>query len=77
LEIDQLTRDEAVSAARYLAAVVGKAHARQMTNGMRREWIAELHRNRTKNLDEEQLRFFKARTIFSTIVGQYATYWLR
>jgi uncharacterized protein (DUF2252 family) len=50
LEIDQLTRDEAVSAARYLASVVGKAHARQMTPGMRREWIAELHRNRTKNL---------------------------
>jgi hypothetical protein len=28
LEIDQLTRDEAVSAARYLVAVIGKAHAR-------------------------------------------------
>lgn len=51
LEIDQLTRDEAVSAARYLAAVVGKAHARQMTPGMRRLWITELHRNRTKSLD--------------------------
>jgi uncharacterized protein (DUF2252 family) len=51
LEIDQLTRDEAVAAARYLAAVVGKAHARQMTSGMRRQWIAELHRNRTKSLD--------------------------
>ena len=33
LEIDQLTRDEAVSVARYLASVVGKAHARQMTSG--------------------------------------------
>src|ERR1700722_20281504 len=51
LEIDQLTRDEAVSAARYLAAVVGKAHARQMPLGTRRQWIAELHRNRTKSLD--------------------------
>jgi uncharacterized protein (DUF2252 family) len=51
LEIDQLTRDEAVSAARYLAAVVGKAHARQMTLGTRRQWIAELHRNRSKTLD--------------------------
>jgi uncharacterized protein (DUF2252 family) len=51
LEIDQLTRDEAVAAARYLAAVVGKAHARQMTSGTRRQWIAELHRNRTKSLD--------------------------
>jgi uncharacterized protein (DUF2252 family) len=51
LEIDQLTRDEAVSAARYLAAVVGKAHARQMTLGTRRQWIAELRRNRSKSLD--------------------------
>lgn len=51
LEIDQLTRDEAVSAARYLAAVVGKAHARQMPFGTRRQWIAELHRNRSKTLD--------------------------
>jgi uncharacterized protein (DUF2252 family) len=51
LEIDQLTRDEAVSAARYLAAVVGKAHARQMPLGTRRQWIAELHRNRSKTLD--------------------------
>jgi uncharacterized protein (DUF2252 family) len=51
LEIDQMTRDEAVAAARYLAAVVGKAHARQMTSATRRQWIAELHRNRTKSLD--------------------------
>ena len=51
LEIDQLTRDEAVSAARYLAAVVGKAHARQMTLATRRKWIAELRRNRSKSLD--------------------------
>jgi uncharacterized protein (DUF2252 family) len=51
LEIDQLTRAEAVSAARYLAAVVGRAHARQMTLGTRRQWIAELRRNRSKSLD--------------------------
>ena len=51
LEIDQLTRDEAVSAARYLAAVVGKGHAGQMTLATRRKWIAELRRNRSKSLD--------------------------
>jgi hypothetical protein len=51
LEIDQMTRDEAVSAARYLAAVVGRAHARQMTLATRRKWIAELRRNRSKSLD--------------------------
>ena len=30
LEIDQLTRADAMKAAHFLAAVVGKAHARQM-----------------------------------------------
>ena len=51
LEMDQLTRDEAVAAARFLAGVVGKAHARQMNLATRRSWKAELKRNRTKSLD--------------------------
>jgi uncharacterized protein (DUF2252 family) len=34
LEMDQLGRDEAVSAARYLAAVVGKAQAKQLFYGV-------------------------------------------
>jgi uncharacterized protein (DUF2252 family) len=51
LEIDQLTRDEAVKAARFLAQVVGRAHARQMTAEMRHEWITELSRHRSKTLD--------------------------
>jgi uncharacterized protein (DUF2252 family) len=51
LEIDTLTRDEAIGAARYLASVVGKAHARQMTAVTRKTWIAELKRNRSKSLD--------------------------
>jgi uncharacterized protein (DUF2252 family) len=51
LEIDRLTRDEAVAAASYLAGIVGKAHARQMDAATRKRWIAELNRNRSKNLD--------------------------
>ena len=51
LEIDQLTRDEAVSAARYLASVVGKAHARQMDSATRRKFRESLRRRRTKRLD--------------------------
>jgi uncharacterized protein (DUF2252 family) len=51
LEIDRLTREEAVAAATYLAAVVGKAHARQMDANTRKSWRAELNRNRTKSLD--------------------------
>jgi uncharacterized protein (DUF2252 family) len=51
LEIDRLTREEAVAAASYLAGVVGKAHARQMDSATRKRWTAELNRNRSKNLD--------------------------
>ena len=49
LEIDQLTREDAMTAARYLAGVVGKAHARQMDAPTRRKWRDELRRNRRTN----------------------------
>lgn len=51
LEIDQLTRDEAVGAARFLAAVVGHAHARQMEAGNRRAWAQDLRKHRAGELD--------------------------
>jgi uncharacterized protein (DUF2252 family) len=51
LEIDRLTREEAVAAASYLAGIVGKAHARQMDAATRKRWMAELSRNRSKSLD--------------------------
>ena len=51
LEMDRLTREEAVAAASFLAGVVGKAHTRQMDVATRKRWIAELGRNRSKNLD--------------------------
>ena len=51
LEIDQLSRDEAISAARYLAGVVGKAHARQMDAATRREFRSSLRARRSKQLD--------------------------
>jgi uncharacterized protein (DUF2252 family) len=51
LEIDRLTREEAVAAASFLAGVVGKAHALQMDVATRRRWAAELGRNRSKSLD--------------------------
>lgn len=46
LEIDQLSRKEAVEAARYLASVVGQAHASQMDPAARDAWGRELSRNR-------------------------------
>lgn len=51
LEIERLTREQAVAAARYLANVIGRAHARQMDAATRREWAQELDRNKSKTLD--------------------------
>jgi uncharacterized protein (DUF2252 family) len=51
LEIDQLTQEEVMKAARFLASVVGKAHARQMDAATREKWHAELSRDRSKSLD--------------------------
>jgi uncharacterized protein (DUF2252 family) len=51
LEIDRLSRDEAVSSARYLAEVVGKAHARQMDGPTRRDFAASLHQRKAARLD--------------------------
>src|SRR5271156_2469826 len=51
LEIDEISREQAMKAARYLAMVVGKAHARQMNAATRTEWRDELRRNRPANLD--------------------------
>jgi uncharacterized protein (DUF2252 family) len=49
LEMDQLSREEATAAARFLAAVVGKAHGRQMEPAMRDKW-SEMIRHKSKNL---------------------------
>jgi len=51
LEIETLTREEAVGAARFLAAVVGKAHARQMDAATRKRWSAELKKHHSKSFD--------------------------
>jgi uncharacterized protein (DUF2252 family) len=51
IEIERLTRQEAVSVARYLAAVVGKAHSRQMDAKTRQKWLDDLRGNRSQNLD--------------------------
>jgi uncharacterized protein (DUF2252 family) len=51
LEIEELDKDDAMTVARYLAAVVGKAHARQMDEPTRNQWAADLRRNRSKTID--------------------------
>jgi uncharacterized protein (DUF2252 family) len=51
LEIKRLSGGEAVDVARFLAHVVGRAHARQMDGAGRKEWLADLMRNRSSSLD--------------------------
>jgi uncharacterized protein (DUF2252 family) len=50
-DLDHLTREEAVAAARYLAAVVGKAHGRQMSRKTAQAWGRELHRSHAKDME--------------------------
>jgi uncharacterized protein (DUF2252 family) len=48
VEIEQLTREEGSI---ILAAVVGKAHSRQMDAQTRTEWQKDLQHNRSSSLD--------------------------
>lgn len=51
LEIDQLTREEAMEMAEFLARVVGRAHAGQLGKAERKSWLRQLQQNRSKSLD--------------------------
>ena len=51
IEINRLSREEAMSLARYLAGVVGRAHGRQMDRGQRRAWRSDLAKNRKSSLE--------------------------
>jgi uncharacterized protein (DUF2252 family) len=51
LELDQISRDEATAMAKFLAGVVGRAHARQMDYATKRKWRALLRQQRGKSLD--------------------------
>lgn len=51
LEMESLTMDEAIAAARHLAFVVGRAHARQMNAATKKKWLTVLKGSRAKTLD--------------------------
>ncbi len=51
LEIENLSRSEAIEVAAFLSRVVGRAHARQLSHADRAAWLAELARNRVGALD--------------------------
>jgi uncharacterized protein (DUF2252 family) len=50
-EFDAITQEEAVEAAKFMAGVVGRAHARQMDTASRRKWLAKLRKTGGKSLD--------------------------
>ena len=51
LEVDQLTQEEAMHVARYLATVVGRAHGRQLDAQTRARWRRQITGSRSKSLD--------------------------
>jgi uncharacterized protein (DUF2252 family) len=51
LELDSLSESEATEVARYLASVVGRAHARQLDASARKSWRKALGRRRSKSID--------------------------
>jgi uncharacterized protein (DUF2252 family) len=51
IDTERLEQHDAGATARYLAAVLGHAHGRQMTRAHRMRWAQELRRYSTKSLD--------------------------
>ncbi|RYD19518.1 MAG: DUF2252 domain-containing protein, partial [Lysobacteraceae bacterium] len=51
LEVEQFSAGQAVKAARYLAFVVGKAHARQLDDVTRKDWVSVLDADRRGAID--------------------------
>jgi uncharacterized protein (DUF2252 family) len=50
IELETLTREQAMNIAHFLAKVIGKAHARQMDEEARSKWAKELSRARSGDL---------------------------
>lgn len=51
IDLERMEPDDAMSVARYLGNVVGRAHAAQLNRDQRRSWLAELARNRPQNIE--------------------------
>ena len=51
LDIHRMSAGDAAKTAHFLAGVVGRAHARQMSHDDRRGWADELGRHRSRSLD--------------------------
>ncbi len=70
-EIDHLDRIEAMKVAKFLACVVGKAHARQMDAPVRQTWQKELAGNRSKTLDAPSWLWSSVVELVTTHEGAY------
>jgi uncharacterized protein (DUF2252 family) len=55
IEIEQLTIEDDMRAASFLAGVVGKAHARQLDPAARQAWLTKLKRHRSKTPRRSEL----------------------
>ena len=51
IEVNRLSREEAMKLARYLAGVVARAHGRQMKASQRRAWRSDLAKNHKASLE--------------------------
>ena len=51
IEINRLSREEAMCLALYLAGVVGRAHGRQLKPSQRRIWLSNLAKNHKASLE--------------------------
>jgi uncharacterized protein (DUF2252 family) len=71
LEVDQLTQDEAMHVARYLATVVGRAHGRQMDEQTRMRWRREITSSRSKSLDAPSWLWSSVVELISIHEGAY------
>jgi uncharacterized protein (DUF2252 family) len=71
LEIDRLTRAEAIDSARYLAEVLGKAHARQMDAATRRAFSATFKARRSPRLDAPSWLWSSVVELISTHEAAY------
>jgi uncharacterized protein (DUF2252 family) len=72
IEIEQLSRDEAMEVAEFLARVVGRGHARQMNVAGRKRWMTELRRNRSQSLDAPSWLWS---SVVELVAAHEAAYW--
>jgi uncharacterized protein (DUF2252 family) len=72
IEIENLTIDDAMKAASFLAGVVGKAHARQIDERSRESWAKGLERHRSKSLDAPSWLWSSA----VSLIGSHETAYL-